>query len=369
MRIILVGGFLGAGKTTLLWEAARRLTERGSAVGLITNDQAPDLVDTALLKRSGSKIREVAGSCFCCNFNGFRDAVRSLADAGAQIVIAEPVGSCTDLAATIVRPLQKLHPEYEVAPLSVLIDPIRIDAIMRNAQSLLHSDAVYILQKQLEEAELILISKSDSMPESNLREIRNQLSETCPNGEIRAVSSITGSGIDEWLDLVMRSESSATGLAEIDYDRYAHGEAVLGWLNAVVNLNANQDGSANWETAASELMHAIQQRLQETGNEIGHIKMILTTSSGEVVANLTGLYEEITIRSQNMDRTDTAKVTINARVQIAPKLIERIVRDSLIRVCSNQGLTSVIRTLHCLQPGRPVPTHRYVGGTMENFQS
>ena len=47
--LVIVGGFLGAGKTTLLWQAARRLTAKGLRVGLITNDQAPDLVDTGLL--------------------------------------------------------------------------------------------------------------------------------------------------------------------------------------------------------------------------------------------------------------------------------------------------------------------------------
>src|SRR5262245_26415708 len=112
MKLILVGGFLGAGKTTLLWEAAKRLTENNKVVGLITNDQAPDLVDTAVLSRSGSQVREVAGSCFCCNFNGFRDAVQSLEESGAEYVIAEPVGSCTDLSATIVQPLKALYPNY-----------------------------------------------------------------------------------------------------------------------------------------------------------------------------------------------------------------------------------------------------------------
>lgn len=49
-RLILVGGFLGAGKTTLLWETAVRLMNKGLRVGLITNDQAPELVDSELLK-------------------------------------------------------------------------------------------------------------------------------------------------------------------------------------------------------------------------------------------------------------------------------------------------------------------------------
>jgi len=51
-RLILVGGFLGAGKTTLLWEAAQRIINGGQRVGLITNDQAPELVDTAILKHN-----------------------------------------------------------------------------------------------------------------------------------------------------------------------------------------------------------------------------------------------------------------------------------------------------------------------------
>ena len=48
--VILVGGFLGAGKTMLLATATERLTGQGKRVGLITDDQAPNLVDTAVLK-------------------------------------------------------------------------------------------------------------------------------------------------------------------------------------------------------------------------------------------------------------------------------------------------------------------------------
>ena len=49
--LILVGGFLGAGKTSLLWEVAKRLNEKGHKVGLITNDQASELVDTSFLEK------------------------------------------------------------------------------------------------------------------------------------------------------------------------------------------------------------------------------------------------------------------------------------------------------------------------------
>lgn len=363
LKILLTGGFLGAGKTTLLYEAARRLTDRGHVVGLITNDQAPDLVDTALLSRSGSQVREVAGSCFCCNFEGFRDAVQSLEAAGAQIIMAEPVGSCTDLAATILLPLRAFHPEYALSPLTVLVDPARMKEALLSTTSVLDSDAVYILRKQLEEAERILVNKADMLSTDEMASMRDWFEHEFPEKAIGLVSAKTGDGVDAWLDDALANVSEATGLDNIDYDRYARGEAVLGWLNAVVSLDSKLESLPGWEDVTLDLMAAIQGRLQETGNPVGHIKLVLDAGELRVVANTTGLEEPVSLRSEGVGEERSATLTLNARVQIAPKLIERIVRESLIRACSKAGLTSVIETLHCLQPGRPVPTHRFADGS------
>lgn len=161
-RLILVGGFLGAGKTTLLWEAAQRVMESGQRIGLITNDQAPELVDTAILSRNEVKVAEVSGSCFCCNFNGLINAMKQLRDeAFADVIIAEPVGSCTDLSATIFQPLKEnMNGELLISPLSVMADPVRLTNILDGGTAGLHPSAAYILRKQLEESDIILISKA-----------------------------------------------------------------------------------------------------------------------------------------------------------------------------------------------------------------
>ncbi len=65
-KLILVGGFLGAGKTTLLLAAGKELRARGLRVGLVTNDQSDQLVDTALATQARLPVVEVAGGCFCC---------------------------------------------------------------------------------------------------------------------------------------------------------------------------------------------------------------------------------------------------------------------------------------------------------------
>src|SRR5260221_13906368 len=78
LRFIMVGGFLGGGKTTTIGRLARVYQEQGLKVGIVTNDQATDLVDTHTLRSHGHLVGEVAGACFCCNFNEVITTVESL---------------------------------------------------------------------------------------------------------------------------------------------------------------------------------------------------------------------------------------------------------------------------------------------------
>src|SRR5581483_12486880 len=105
--IIPVGGFLGAGKTTLILAAARVLRDRGAKSAAILNDQGAQLVDTAHVHRRGIDAAEVAGACFCCKFSDLIDAAEGLRAYAPDVIFIEPVGSCTDLSATILQPLKR----------------------------------------------------------------------------------------------------------------------------------------------------------------------------------------------------------------------------------------------------------------------
>ncbi len=74
----MIGGFLGAGKTTTIARLASHFRAEGKNVAIVTNDQAADLVDTLMLRSQGFNVGEVAGSCFCCNFNALTGTVESL---------------------------------------------------------------------------------------------------------------------------------------------------------------------------------------------------------------------------------------------------------------------------------------------------
>jgi MIP family channel proteins len=355
-RLILVGGFLGAGKTTLLWEAARRLAAQGLRVGLITNDQAPDLVDTHLLSRQGLEVEEVSGSCFCCNFPGLiaaADKLRHRLD--ADVLIAEPVGSCTDLSATILQPLKdRFNQQFTIAPLTVLLDPARVQAILSGQTATLHPSAAYILRKQLEEADVIAINKIDTLSPAQLKALRQQIATAFPKARVQALSSQTGDGVDAWLTGMLACDIGGTHLIDVDYDRYAEGEAVLGWLNAQIDLEVQSDG-LNWAGLCKSLMASIKTSCIAKKAAVGHVKCLLTADAGYVVANLTQLTEEVRIRDHMQDCPAKATLIVNARVEMAPDVLKSLIQESLAAL----PIRAEIRTCRALRPGRPNPTHRY----------
>ena len=155
-RYVMIGGFLGAGKTTCILRAAERFAAAGLRVGLVTNDQAGGLVDTALSRARDLPVEEIAGGCFCCRFNSLVEAADRLSrDAAPDILLAEPVGSCTDLVATVSVPLARLYGDrFTVAPVSVVVDPLRAMRILGlpgAGGGAFSPNVAYIYRKQLED--------------------------------------------------------------------------------------------------------------------------------------------------------------------------------------------------------------------------
>lgn len=357
-RLLFVGGFLGAGKTTLLWRAAELLARRGKRVGLITNDQAPDLVDTKWLAEKGLNVREVAGSCFCCNFKGLIDAAEGLRSLHADVLLGEPVGSCTDLSATILQPLKdRFRGEFELAPLSVLADPQRLREVVGEGTEALHMSAAYIFRKQLEEADLLVVNKIDRVPPEERGGLEQLITARFPQAAVRFLSARTGEGLEAWLDEVLSTRRAGSRILDVDYDIYAEGEAVLGWLNAEVRLSAVA-GESDWGVFCSDLLHTLHARFRERHARIGHVKLLLTAGGGHCVGNLTGLDCEPVVQGRIDGSPARANLILNARVEMPPEELERIVRETLAKVTGGCARVAIV-DLRCLRPGRPQPTHRY----------
>ena len=198
LRFVMIGGFLGAGKTTTLGRLARHYMNAGQRVGLVTNDQAQDLVDTTSLRAQGFAVEEVAGACFCCRFDDLVAKVGALQESERpDVILAEPVGSCTDLVATVVQPLRDLYDDrFEVAPYPVLFKPSHGLKILRGESgSGFSPKAAYIFRKQLEEADAIVINRIDEIDAAQLDEVTALVRGKYPGTPVLQVVGEDGPGV------------------------------------------------------------------------------------------------------------------------------------------------------------------------------
>jgi len=359
VRLILVGGFLGSGKTTLLAQAAQLLVKQGRRVGLITNDQASDLVDTQILRNDGFSVEEISGGCFCCRFeNLVTSADRLIEELRPDILMGEPVGSCTDLSATVIQPLKKLHRDkFSVAPFSVLLDPLRLRELLGLGERKSLPDSVmYVLRKQLEEADVIVINKADRISSEGLERLTAALERAFPGTPTLVISALTGDGVAAWLDLVMEARPSGVRIADVDYDTYAEGEAVLGWLNASIQLHAEHE--TDWQAVCRGLLGEIQRQSQARSAEITHVKLHLSTSDGSLVANVTSTQGEPSIRGHVRGAPHEAELILNARVHLGAAELRAVVESSLDGLASD-GIEARANSIRSFSPARPQPTHRF----------
>jgi Ni2+-binding GTPase involved in maturation of urease and hydrogenase len=359
VRLILVGGFLGAGKTTLLAQAGARLTARGLRVGLVTNDQAPGLVDSGLLKAVGVGVGEVAGGCFCCRFDTLMSVTDTLiAEHQPDIIIGEPVGSCTDLSATVLQPMKAYHGDmFRTSPFSVLVDPARLSEALEPRLHSPHPASVrYIIRKQLEEADIIVLNKVDTLSADDTDELIAATAERFPNAMVMTISALMGENVDAWLDVVLEGAPGGQRIVEVDYDLYAEGEAVLGWLNADVTLSA--PAGADWRTYALDVLERVAAACREQQGEIAHVKVLVSAAGADVVANLTSSSGTPTARGSIVGTPPAARMTVNARVVMAPETLEAIVRRT-VADSGDSTISAEITHLESFRPGRPEPIHRF----------
>ncbi|HHY91161.1 MAG TPA: hydrogenase nickel incorporation protein HypB, partial [Clostridiales bacterium] len=185
-------------------------------------------------------------------------------------------------------------------------------------------------------------------------ELKKRVEKEWPNATVLAMSAKTGEGMEAWMHEVMNRIDAGRNLAEVDYDIYAEGEAVLGWLNATLTLKGN---SVDWDRFAENLLNGLSRRFDDLNSAVGHVKLILEAGNQFAIGNLTGKRETLSIRG-SAEVGSEAKMTLNARVQMEPEKLENIALEEISNACG-KDITSNILALKCLSPGRPNPTHRY----------
>lgn len=93
-----------------------------------------------------------------------------------------------------------------------MIDPIRASRILGlEAGGSFSKKVVYIYRKQLEEAEIILVNKTDLLTPERLAQLLTALKSEFPLATILPVSARDGAGIDDWIALLSDSARGRRG--------------------------------------------------------------------------------------------------------------------------------------------------------------
>jgi Ni2+-binding GTPase involved in maturation of urease and hydrogenase len=338
--VVLVGGFLAAGKTTLILAAAQELKRRGLKCAVILNDQGDDLVDTRYALSQEMQADEVRGGCFCCRLSDLVDTLNSLLAHSPAVIFAEPVGSCTDLSATVYHPLLDYKSRFRLAPLSVLVDPGRLQALAEHADENLE----FLFRKQIEEADLVVFTKADMYP-------------TAPSlkaAATRQVSAKTAQGVAAWIDEVLSGElEGGTHLLDIDYERYAAAEAALAWLNLRAMFRPTNPMSP--ALVLGPLTDAIEASIEGAGMEIVHLKALVECSEGLIKVAVSGRGNRKSVEGAlTAYPAEEHELRLNIRAAGSAERLREIVERHLHML---DGELSGIR-LQCFQPAAPKPQRR-----------
>ena len=352
MDLHLVGGFLGSGKTTGIIAACHRLTAEGKTVGVVTNDQGKYLVDTAFFEAADLPTVEVTGGCFCCRYEDLENVLAKLEDnASPDAIFAESVGSCADLVATVVRPLiASESARTHLRSFSVFTDARLLERRLNDQPLPFADNLVYLFDKQIEEAGLLIVNKSDLLGD-RLDTLVQLATSRFSDIQVLAQDSRSPDGVDNWLGKIS-SGDSLTGrvTADLDYDVYGAAEAELAWLNHMVRLAPSDRPVVE---RVGEIIDRILGELEDA--VVGHVKFAIETDVGRYKVSVT-TEDRVSWRDQIADvRGATANVLINARVVAGADDLQRIVSDAVDGV---RGATAIGDSTEAFHPAYPTPTHR-----------
>ena len=168
--------------------------------------------------------------------------------------------------------------------------------------------------------------------------------------------------LDAWFARITSEEQAGGKAMDVDYEVYAEGEALLGWLNCTVQLSAKR--AFDSDKFLQQLAGAVQKRLQAQQAEVAHLKMTLSPEAG--------LWGEIAV--VNLVRNDfvpelsleldgpvkNGQLIINLRAEAAPDVLGTVIRDALAAAAKAfPTLKSALDHLEHFRPGKPSPTHRF----------
>ena len=211
-KIDIFSGFLGAGKTTLIKKMIAE-SYKGQKLVLIENEFGEIGIDGGFLQDSGINITEMNSGCICCSLVGdFGKALKKvIAEYHPDRILIEPsgVGKLSDVIAAVSK---VTNDEVTLGYTVAVADAGKVKVYMKNFGEFYNN--------QIETASTIILSRTDSIPQSKLDTAVAMLREH--NSVATIVTTPWGELTGEQLIEALEGKASVTAeLAKMEMERLA----------------------------------------------------------------------------------------------------------------------------------------------------
>ena len=144
----------------------------------------------------------------------------------------------------------------------------------------------------------------------------------------------------------------------VDYEVYAEGEALLGWLNAALTLKAHEEVDGN--QLLLDLATEVQKRLVANAREVAHLKMTLAPDDGSgelAVVNLTSSDGRPETAQTLMDDIESGELIVNLRAEADSEELASALNATLDELRPEVG-ELILEHIEHFAPGKPEPEVR-----------
>jgi len=191
---------LGCGKTTLMLKLSQELAQGGQQrIAMVVNEIGEIPVDGKVIEESGMRVKDIGGGCICCEVAAsFAKTVYSLyKDFGPDHVLVEPTGVAVPHQVKLAAQMGGRDAKIRLGPAIVLFDATR-------PAELLDMDMLgRLVVTQIKDADVVAISKVDSVDAAATEIAAQKVSEINGSAEILLLSSFTGTGVARLREIIV----------------------------------------------------------------------------------------------------------------------------------------------------------------------
>ena len=328
-KFAVISGFLGAGKTTLMMALTQFYNRHYGKSAMISNDLGAGvlLADHRLAQLDGCRAFQITDECICFCHDVLTRRLNACYDEGCELVVSDIPGFGVGANEHVYHGLSGSFPgQFELAPFTVLIEPQRL-ARLRGGQA---GDMGIILDAQLKEADLIVLSKCELLSTQECADALAWLSSRYPGTKQLAVSAKSGEGLDA-LCRALREGCASLRHPAIDYEaddlQNAMGSLSEYYLQYRALVCCNDfDGNDYLAALAAEIQSAVQ----DAGCEIPHLKLLAWGPEGDYgKADILGVDRPIELPRRFAARCTDLAVLLNTSAACPDELLDRLLEEAV----------------------------------------